>query len=544
MDEFDDYLDYKAAHEAFVSNHNGTSAMEIMAISMTPPLGILISCLFTVLLSSAMKTPSAASTSSSGTTSEFLIVGLPALLCLTCCSDQWHLVLASLTGVCLALLVGTRKIYLTSGGGGSGGKRWQPRLPPYNQIPLAKAETNHYVTNYRASMLFITVLCILAVDFPVFPRRFAKAETFGFGLMDIGVGSFVFSAGLLSSEARKGQEAVSKNRIGHFLTSLKSCVPLLLLGGLRYLSVQGTGYHVHVSEFGLHWNFFFTLAVTKIFSSIIYTTGFGVDWSWFLALGVGVSHEIGLSVGLGKWILDEGPRGQGDLVEANREGLVSSIGFLAIHLAGVAWGATIFKPKSTMKDYTKEAKSLTIWSLVMWASLYYSTESLSMPPSRRLANWPYFTWMVAYNSSLLCLCLLSDLVGNYARIHVRHKLKLSRSSLSSSSKAKGITKQSRDNILRGGSSLGGSNSAEGEEEDEDTSAGGVCARVPLIYRAIAFNSLAYFLLANLLTGAINFSMQTINTQGTPAMLIIIAYMFTLQILSVAFYHKKWKLKMA
>ena len=49
-----------------------------------------------------------------------------------------------------------------------------------------------YLTNYRASMLLVTVICILGVDFQVFPRRFAKTETLGFGLMDIGVGSFVF----------------------------------------------------------------------------------------------------------------------------------------------------------------------------------------------------------------------------------------------------------------------------------------------------------------------------------------------------------------
>ena len=40
-------------------------------------------------------------------------------------------------------------------GGGSGG-----RLP--------------HVVNYRASMLYVTSLCILGVDFPVFPRYFLK----------------------------------------------------------------------------------------------------------------------------------------------------------------------------------------------------------------------------------------------------------------------------------------------------------------------------------------------------------------------------------
>ena len=41
-----------------------------------------------------------------------------------------------------------------------------------------------YITNYRASMLLITTICILAVDFPVFPRRLAKTENFGFGMLE------------------------------------------------------------------------------------------------------------------------------------------------------------------------------------------------------------------------------------------------------------------------------------------------------------------------------------------------------------------------
>ena len=59
-----------------------------------------------------------------------------------------------------------------------------------------------FLTNFRANVLLSTSICILAVDFAVFPRRFAKTETFGYGLMDAGVGSFIFLAGFLAPEAK------------------------------------------------------------------------------------------------------------------------------------------------------------------------------------------------------------------------------------------------------------------------------------------------------------------------------------------------------
>lgn len=39
------------------------------------------------------------------------------------------------------------------------------------------------LTTYRAHMMLMTILAILAVDFPVFPRSLAKCESFGVSLV-------------------------------------------------------------------------------------------------------------------------------------------------------------------------------------------------------------------------------------------------------------------------------------------------------------------------------------------------------------------------
>ena len=52
---------YRGAKVSFVSNHNGTTALEVMSISLAPELGVLISALFTVLVG-AVSAAAAAST--------------------------------------------------------------------------------------------------------------------------------------------------------------------------------------------------------------------------------------------------------------------------------------------------------------------------------------------------------------------------------------------------------------------------------------------------------------------------------------------------
>ena len=61
---------------------------------------------------------------------------------------------------------------------------------------------------------------------------------------------------------------------------------------------------------------FDTFLLFQILSSFVYAVGFRIGWSWVMSFVVIVCHEMALGLGLGKWIVDEGPRT--DLISANR----------------------------------------------------------------------------------------------------------------------------------------------------------------------------------------------------------------------------------
>jgi phosphatidylinositol glycan class W len=48
-------------------------------------------------------------------------------------------------------------------------------------------------------------------------------------------------------------------------SAFKNSISLFIIGLLRVLMVKSTGYVEHASEYGIHWNFLFTLIVVKVF---------------------------------------------------------------------------------------------------------------------------------------------------------------------------------------------------------------------------------------------------------------------------------------
>jgi hypothetical protein len=465
--------EYRARHADFVSHNNGTTPEEILLLGLPVHSSLL-------LLAGLALWRGATFTSLPGRALEATVLCLPPLLSLTVLSSApWLLSLPLAAVGAAALLLATRT-----------------KAPPPHDLPNTVASGRlPYITNYRASMLLITTICILAVDFPVFPRRLAKTETFGHGLMDLGVGSFVFGAGLVSPEARGAPQEFGRSALG--------ALPLLMLGGLRLLALQATGYHHVVTEYGQHWNFFFTLAAVRLLAGCLARLLQGPGRrAWLLAVGAAVAHELVLAEGAQDWVL--GPAGRQGWLEANREGLVSCPGYLALYVAGVAWGRDLL----ARTDLLATAGLLAGWAALMWGNLLY-TSTIFPPPSRRLANYNFFTWTLAYNLTLLAgFALLDLLVVTVAELQDPRRGPPPASRPGKAKKSHSL----RQSLLRKAPTTATHPPPPG------------LYRSPGLYQAIAHNGLAFFLAANLATGAVNLALPTISTEAGPALAILATYL--------------------
>ena len=67
----------------------------------------------------------------------------------------------------------------------------------------------------------------------------------------------------MASNAMASSDAKSTEMKLNRLILTKS-LPLLVVGIIRWACTAAIGYHVDVTEYGVHWNFFFSLLVVKI----------------------------------------------------------------------------------------------------------------------------------------------------------------------------------------------------------------------------------------------------------------------------------------
>lgn len=376
------------------------------------------------------------------------------------------------------------------------------KLPPLKQAKSENDAPNAlpkkpFLTTYRGAMLVVTCLAILAVDFRIFPRRFAKVENWGTSLMDVGVGSFVFSAGVVAARPILKSQIAGKTGAAALHTrlyaSFRHSLPLLVLGFIRLYTVKGLDYAEHVTEYGVHWNFFFTLAFLPPFMAVFQSLFAFLPSYALLSIILGGTYQVLLEFTNLKAFILTAPRV--DLLSKNREGIFSFFGYLAIFLAGQGTGMYILPRDITSGNSTQQRKRLLLtlaaWSGI-WILLFNFTTSynygLSLSVSRRLANLPYFLWIAAFNTSqITAFCLVETIFFPSVYKHV------------------------------------------GSKKEEEESYKLATSRA---LEAFNRNGLFVFLVANLGTGLVNLTVSTLHVSDIQAMGILLVYAAALTGLAV------------
>ncbi|KJZ77369.1 GPI-anchored wall transfer protein 1 [Hirsutella minnesotensis 3608] len=483
---------YKQQKVDFVSNLSGGSVAEVGLVTAVAPIAVL---LWSVL--QARQSFFRSDTPLSLAVDYALNVGA-ILLATTLYSSSPVLLI-------LLLLAPVTLVYLLPPNADGGSRRRKPKVPPATAAD-AKGRSERldvlpvkpFLTTYRGCMMVITCIAILAVDFRIFPRRFAKVETWGTSLMDMGVGSFVFASGVVAArpvlaERLSGRTTPLLRRLAH---SARHSVPLLALGVVRLLSVKGLDYAEHVTEYGVHWNFFFTLGFLPPFVAACQAALRFVPSYAALALLIGGVYQGLLDkTGLKAYVL-AAPRT--DLISMNREGICSFFGYLAIFIAGQHLGMLVIPRTASARNnnvggtpHRRVLVALAAWAAV-WSALYWLTTSysygLGIGVSRRLANLPYVLWVAAFNSlQILAFCFI-------------------------------------DTVMFPAFYSATSQRAEKVAHETATSR---------VLRAYNRNGLIIFLLANLLTGLVNMSVRTLHTSAAATMGILLAYTATVTGVAVA-----------
>mmetsp|Transcript_27864 Transcript_27864/g.53010 ORF Transcript_27864/g.53010 Transcript_27864/m.53010 type:complete len:405 (-) Transcript_27864:147-1361(-) len=358
--------------EAFVTGHEGTTLMEINAATLTVPLGMLLATHLARLYGQPTTIIHHCLAHSLDAAGLFL----PSMAVFLDAANA-----SSVVGLLVILNVIAAAVLSRSPDAARERRRQQ------TQVAAALAQPHKpFVATWRGTMTLTTCACILAVDFAAFPRRFAKAETFGTGLMDVGVGSFVLANAVPSKEARG---VAPPDWWDHLCCSLRSVCPLLTLGAARLLATSAFSYQVHVGEYGVHWNFFFSLAVVAMLSSAVRVPA---RWRWAVGAGVLLCHQTALScTALGAYVASP-DRGQ-DLMSLNKEGIISSVGMWGLYMTGTELGHTIFSSSSKLcgaaNGKTPSIASWRRWALQLWAvdaglwSLLWLSVTFIEPVSRR-----------------------------------------------------------------------------------------------------------------------------------------------------------------
>ncbi|KAK0161009.1 hypothetical protein PV327_009529 [Microctonus hyperodae] len=536
---------YKHELEEFFSNHGGSTSREIVLVILPNICSILLTATIVALIGKRLH-------QNLLIIIEFVIIIIPSVLSCTVLSDY----LITITTTMLIIIIINFLIIINCK------SRCESKIN-YTEL-LTKCRA--FITNFRALTNIITAICILAVDFKIFPRKFAKTEIYGYSLMDTGVGLFIISNALVAPETQDAfiskQYVMNKQLsfIRIFSKNAKICMknsaPLLILGLGRFIAVELSDYQRHVTEYGVHWNFFITLAFVKIFTSTI-ASAINSKYSLLSGIWILSMHEYALSTnGLKEWVLGNSPRN--DFVSANREGLVSVPGYVGLYFIGIALGRIINSTLYTNDSNVNNIKSQKINNRIGIEGKLFGYKisfeynklmvlciklSLIAPHacgitliceyyfgiSRRLANSGYCAWILTLTTVFLTIVILVEIMTDIL-IHMMENNYGNDCDGVNNKSVKSSKREMKNRSVK---------FCENSENDLDK----LIRKSPIIFEAVNYNGLMFFLTCNLCTGIINMFIKTLYVEGYAALQIIILYISINIIIAVIFHRYKLQMKL-
>ncbi len=198
------------------------------------------------------------------------------------------------------------------------------------------------------------------MDFNIFPEINAKVPFFGHSIMDFGTGTMLFMDGYISS---KGRNSKAKK-------SLKGCLlqvaVITLIGVLRLFINKLAGKVSDPEEYGVDWNFFFTLAVMRLVD--YYVPEFVCKYGTYICSALMLGYDQVLKYGLSSYVLNAE---RTDFISRNREGLVQLIGYAACTICGISSARRILNNPEIIRSQELSSFSKGPYSVirVIYASM-------------------------------------------------------------------------------------------------------------------------------------------------------------------------------
>lgn len=387
------------------------------------------------------------------------------------------------------------------------------------------------IKSCRLWLYMLTAVGILGVDFKIFPRENAKTENFGISAMDLGVGFYIVCHSMKiirNSDINTSVPDTFWTELAKlpndFYKTLKSSSFLVVIGLARLWSVKATNYIEHVTEYGVHWNFLFTIVLVKLLACPLQTL---IRQSAFKSFLIGLMMAFYYQFFLTQknytaYLLSNSKRET--FLDANKEGIFSCCGYLSIYL--ISQGIFLRLSEILRKKQKKSMKpqysgiiecicNLVVLLLFFFAILIWSSWEVQNT-SRRLCNLSFICYTL-----FSCIVLLT-----FYMITILQTAKF----FTISAVEESEDKPSEDKSV----------------ELSKKSIKEMLIKLRLIFSfAVVIDSkytgLLLFLVSNLLTGAVNLSINTLNTPDMTALAIMFVYSFaSFAIPTLFFYYFNFK----